>query len=51
LGSADVLTSTKQATVADLQSNSSTILKQRTAVSPLLNGPREKAPDIVNSLY
>ena len=51
LGSADVLTSTKQATVTDLQSNSSTVFKQRTAVSPLLNGPREKAPAIVNSLY
>ena len=51
LGSADLLTSTKQATVTDLQSNSSTVLKQRTAVSPLLNGPREKAPAIVNALY
>ena len=51
LGSADILTSTKQATVTDLQTNSSTVLKQRTAVSPLLNGPREKAPAIVNSLY
>jgi hypothetical protein len=27
------------------------LFKNRTAVSPLLNGPREKAPAILNSLY
>lgn len=51
LGSADLLTSSKQATISNMQANTTTLLKQRTAVSPLLNGPREKAPAIVNALY
>jgi hypothetical protein len=51
LGSADLLTSTKQATLADLSTGKATLFKNRTAVSPLLNGPREKAPAILNSLY
>jgi hypothetical protein len=51
LGSADLLTSTKQATLADFSTNKATLFKNRTAVSPLLNGPREKAPAILNSLY
>ena len=51
LGSADLLTSTKQATLADLSTGKATLFKNRTTVSPLLNGPREKAPAILNSLY
>ena len=51
LGSSDILTSTKQATLTDLRNNTATLIRQRTAVSPLLNGPREKAPVIANALY
>ena len=51
LGSSDLLTSTKQATLADLSTGKATLFKNRTTVSPLLNGPREKAPAILNSLY
>lgn len=51
LGSSDIITSVKQATVSDLTNGTATVLKQKTPVSPLLNGPREKAPAIVNALY